>query len=1043
MLELGMAESSFAVVGIGASAGGVEALTALFRRMPAQPGAAFIVVTHLAPDHESLMPEILGRVTTMPAMAARNGESIQPGHIYLNSPDTVLTAVDGHLVLKPRQSERNPIDILLGSLARDFGERAVGVILSGTGTDGAIGLKAVREHGGMTFAQGGNGNGPSYCGMPAAAIGTGSVDRVLSVEALADGFTDFVGRLGMPGEHGADSVEEHKAAIYAALQQRTGHDFSRYKDKTFLRRVERRMRVCQIDDLAAYVQLVNTDATEAEALFRDLLINVTAFFRDHAAFDSLGELVLPKLLEGKGQGDSVRVWVSGCATGEEVYSLAILLREQMDRMPSAPRLQIFATDIDEDALSVARLARYPASLLADISPGRLTRFFVRDGESYTICPEIRECCLFSPHNIFRDPPFSQIDLVSCRNLLIYFNTDLQSQVIPLFHYALRPGGFLFLGSAENLTSHGNLFSPLDKKHRIYLRKDVPVRLPLRPTLSATSGARPPRLSPTLHPGKGEDAVRHLERRVLERYAPAHVLVNRDGDVVHYSARTGKYLEPPAGAPTRNLLALARGSLSLPLRSAMREVQEKGRQALRENVAVQIDGGIQTVDIAIEPLPEVDGQPYWIVLFTDIGPVRSPEDTVQAELSRAADRDGALLHLEQDLQQTRDRLQATVEEYETATEELKSSNEELLSLNEELQSSNEELEASKEELQSINEEMSTVNAELASKVDELDRASADLRNLLDITRIATVFLDGNLIIRNFTPAMTEIYKLIPSDRGRSLADIVSLIEYDNLVEDVHSVVETSTPLERKVVRRDGSAHYLMRIVPYQTMYDKVNGAIVTFLDVTDMVHAEERQRLLVAELNHRVKNILSVVASMAGQMARRCASVPEFTEGFIGRIHGLAKTHDILSAKEWSDVDLGELLQAELDAFILEGQRACLEGPQVGLRPRLATTLGIVIHELATNAMKYGAFSNRKGRLKLEWAFEGAKAERVLVLKWTEQGGPPVRPPERTGLGSELIKRSLSFELGGRAEIDYRPEGLVATLAIPATNENIRDEERTT
>ncbi|HLO76627.1 MAG TPA: CheR family methyltransferase [Magnetospirillum sp.] len=1030
-----MDNSSFAVVGIGASAGGVEALTGLFRRLPPQAGAAFIVVTHLAPDHDSLMPEIIGRVTKMPTVAARDGEPILPGHIYLNSPDSVLTTVDGHMELKPRQDERNPVDILLGSLARDFGERAVGVILSGTGTDGAIGLKAVREAGGMTFAQGSDGSRPGYSGMPDAAISTGYVDRVLSIEALADGFPGFVAAMGRQN-HDLESVEDCKAAIYAALQQRTGHDFSRYKDKTFLRRVERRMRVCQIGDLPAYVQQIKADAGEAEALFRDLLINVTAFFRDTEAFGRLGELVLPKLLEGKGQGDSIRVWVAGCATGEEVYSLAILLREQMDNMASKPRLQIFATDIDEDALGIARLGRYPASLLADVSPARLDRFFVRDGESYTICPEIRECCLFSPHNIFRDPPFSQIDLVSCRNLLIYFNADLQSQVIPTFHYALRRGGFLFLGSAENLTQHGSLFAPVDKKHRIYLRKDMPTRLPVLPTLNATGGSRPSRSPLTSRPARGDDAVRHLERRVLDRYAPAHVLVNRDGDVIHFSARTGKYLEAPAGAPTRNLLALARGGLNLPLRSAMREVQETGRPVSRENVAVHIDGGIQTVDIAIEPLPEIDGQPYWIILFTDVGPIRNADDIAQAEASRVADRDGALLHLEQDLQQTRERLQTTVEEYETATEELKSSNEELLSLNEELQSSNEELEASKEELQSINEEMATVNAELASKVDELDRASADLRNLLDITRIATVFLDGDLIIRNFTPAMVQIYKLIPNDRGRSLADIVSLIDYDNLVEDVHAVVGTSEPIEQKVVRKDGSAHYLMRIVPYQTMYDKVNGAIITFLDVTDMVHAEERQRLLVAELNHRVKNILSVVVSMASQMARRCTSVGEFTDSFIGRIHGLAKTHDILSAKEWSDVDLSELLQAELDAFVLEGARACLNGPEVALRPREATTLGIVIHELATNAVKYGAFSNRTGKLMLEWTLEHRDGGRLLVLVWAENGGPFVRPPERTGLGSELIKRSLSFELGGHAEMDYRPGGLVATLVIPLTEYNI-------
>lgn len=1035
-----MGDDCFAVVGIGASAGGVEALTALFGRMPPQPGAAFVVVTHLAPDRESLMPEILGRVTAMPTMSARDGEPIRPGHVYLNSPDALLRTENGHLVLEEHRSERNPIDIFLASLARDFGDRSVGVILSGTGSDGAIGLRTVREAGGMTFAQGGDGNGPGYSGMPEAAIGTGYVDRVLSIDALADGFADFIASITC-GANGAAadrqaSTDEGKAAISAALQNRTGHDFSHYKDKTFLRRVERRMRVCQVRDLSAYTHLVQTDPDEADALFRDLLINVTAFFRDPGAFDRLAELVLPRMLEGKGQGDSIRVWVSGCSTGEEVYSLAILLREQMAKAASDARLQIFATDIDEDVLGVARTGRYPASLLSEVSSERLTRFFNRDGATYTVSPEIRECCLFSAHNVFRDPPFSQIDLVSCRNLLIYFSSELQSWVIPLFHYALRPGGFLFLGSAENVTQHGDLFTPLDKKHRIFQRQDVPVRLPLLPVLNSKGSMRTSRTLAAKRPTKGDEAVRQLERRVLDRYAPAHVLVNREGEVIHFSARTGKYLENPAGAPTRNLLAMTRTALTLPLRSAMREVQETGRVALRQNVAVPLDGGIQTVDIAIEPLPEVDGAANRIIIFTDVGPIRTSEDAARAEALLADDREGALLHLEQDLWQTREHLQNTVEEYETATEELKSSNEELLSLNEELQSSNEELESSKEELQSVNEEMATVNSELASKVDELGRASEDLRNLLDITRIATVFLDGDLIIRNFTPAMTAIYKLIPSDRGRSLADIVPLIHYDGLVEDVHAVVTTSESIERRVIHRDGNVHYLMRVVPYQTVYDKVNGAIITFLNVTDLVRAEERQRLLVAELNHRVKNILAVVASMAAQMGRRCTSVPEFTEGFIGRIHGLAKTHDILSAKEWSDVDLGDLLQAELDAFVLELARASLSGPKVELRPRVATTLGIVIHELATNAVKYGALSNQTGHLDLGWQITDGEAGQSLVLTWREAGGPPVHPPRRIGLGSELINRSLSFELDGSATIEYRPDGVVATLVIPATEENI-------
>ncbi|MBI5163231.1 MAG: PAS domain-containing protein [Magnetospirillum sp.] len=1028
----------FPIVAIGASAGGVEALSALFRRLPPMPQAAFVVVTHLAPDRESLLPEILGRCTAMPVQTAADGQRIEGGRVYLNSPDATLTIRDRRVVLAPRDGERNPIDVLLASLAQDVGAEGIAAILSGTGSDGALGVKAVREEGGFTLAQGSDVTAPSHTDMPDAAIATGFVDCVLSVEALADRIAVHVRNMAEVGAAFGERIDEaarRGAAkdIYAALQVRTGHDFSHYKDKTFFRRIERRMQVRQCRDLAAYVQVVKTDPDEVTALFRDLLIGVTAFFRDRDAFEQLETLVIPHLFEHKGGGDTVRVWIPGCATGEECYSIAMLLAEAMDKIPVAPRVQIFATDVDERALAVARAGRYPRPLLEAVSPERLARFFIRVGETYTIVKPIRDLCVFSSHSIVRDPPFSRIDLVSCRNLLIYFNGDLQRRIIPQFHYALRPGGFLFLGVSENLSQHGELFAPVDKRLRVFRRCDPGPRpsAPSQP-FSATT-VTPFRVRGSHSP---LDGVHVLERCMLDEFAPGHVLVDQDGQALHFSARAGRYCEVPAGAPSRDLLAVVRRGLRLPLRRALRQAQQSGARAVCRNVVYETEAGPQTVDVTVVPLGDSGAQPLWAVVFADVETGRNDERT--GEDGRVSlDPDVGAAELERELQQTRQRLQISIEEYEGSTEELKAANEELLSVNEELQSSNEELETSKEELQSVNEELNTVNNELAAKVDELDRANSDLRNVFDSTRIATVFLDRQFLIRNFTPAMTEVFKLIPSDRGRPLSDIVSLIDCDGFEDDVRQVLADAATVERNVGRRDGSARYLMRVVPYLSTGGRAEGVIVTFVDVTDLVRAEEHQRLLVAELNHRVKNMLAVVASMATQMARRCRTVPEFAAGFVGRIQGLAKTHDILTLRSWVDVDLGELLAAELTALVGDPARIHLDGPAVPLQPRAATSLGIVIHELATNAVKYGALSNVSGTLSVEWVLSRRVPDRGLVVTWRETGGPPVAVPEHTGLGTELVQRCLEFELGGTGTIDYPPDGVVATLTVPATGQNIQ------
>ncbi len=1036
-----MAESDFPIVGIGASAGGVEALSALFTHIPPHPGAAFIVVTHLASNRISLLPEILGRCTSMPVASAADGLAIEKDHVYLIPPGAILTVAGLRLALSDRLEERNPIDIMLASLAVEAGERAIAVILSGTGTDGAVGVKSVREAGGFTLAQGADTKPQTHHGMPDAAIATGFVDCVLPVDELAARLAGYIAATRAAPDGGAlgaasgatlaasDAVDAVRKDLYDLLRDRVGHDFSGYKKSTFLRRLERRMHVRHIAGPADYLVLVRAEPGELDLLFRDLLIGVTMFFRDMASFDELVALVVPRLFEGKGQGDTIRVWVPGCATGEEAYSIAILLSEHVARETPRVRLQVFATDVDENALAVARAGRYPAKLLEGMSPERLGRFFVREGKSYAVGKEIREICLFSCHSIIRDPPFSHIDLISCRNLLIYFTLELQNKVIPLFHYALRPGGFLFLGPSEHASQHERLFAPLDKKHRIFQRRDVASRPTIFPGFTSSGTiARLARGEPDGAAPGGQDVVRAAQLRVLDRYAPAHVVVNGDGDVVHYSGRTGRYLEPPAGAPSRNLTALARKGLGLPLRSALHEAAQSRRPAERARILVETDGGLQAIDLTVEPLADIGDGTFRLIVFTDVGTVPSRDATAAAD--RPGERDAAFLQMDQELHQTRERLQTAIEEYETSVEELKSSNEEMLSVNEELQSANEELETSKEELQSVNEELHTVNSELETKVAELDRANSDLRNFFESTRIATIFLDENLIIRSFTPAVTDVFKLLASDCGRSLLDFVTYLDYDSLAADVHAALQVPAPFEKRLVSRDGQSHYLMRILPYRTSGGGTDGVVVTFINVTFMVQFGEQQAL-VAELNHRVKNVLAVVSSIATRMARRGGTLEDFVAKFTDRLGGLARTHDILSVNQWSHVGLDDLVQGELNAFA-DRERFAAHGPQVLLRPPAATTLGIVIHELATNAAKYGAFANDHGLLDISWMFETRQGQKWLVLTWRESGGPPVQPPTHKGFGTDVIERSADYQFGGTTAIDFLPDGVVATLAMPAS-----------
>jgi two-component system, chemotaxis family, CheB/CheR fusion protein len=1022
--------SSLPIVGIGASAGGVEALEQFFKSVPTDSGLAFVVVTHLAPDRKSMLVEILGRATQMPVVDAQDDQSVEGGRVYVLPPGAILTIRNGRLRLRQTgraDHERTPIDVFFTSLAEDQAEHAIGVVLSGGGSDGTLGLKAIKENGGLTVAQGANVTRPRFAEMPANAVAAGFVDLELPVEHIAERITAYVRNWGaFDPERPSDALSR----IYAVLRTRTGHDFTEYKERTFQRRVQRRMQVVQTTKLEDYAERLQRQPEEVNALFRDLLIGVTDFFRDAAAFQALETAVIPKLFDDKGGDDEIRVWVAGCSTGEEAYSSAILLRELLEQRLSPPRVQIFATDIDEAALTVARAARYPANVVKSLSADRLQRFFVHESGSYRVVKELREMCIFSVHSVIRDPPFSRLDLISCRNLLIYLKPPLQAQIIPLFHYSLRPGGFLFLGSSESVTRYNELFTTLDRKARLFRRRDLIARpvLPLRQFMphSRQNEAGNDRSDGLM---QRSDLLRRIAATIVEHFAPAYVIVDDTGQALYFSSGTGKYLQAAAGPPNRDIVAMARSGLRADLRAALQAAKASGRRAVRDRIAVQINGGVQMVSVTVEPVVEGKETVYGIV-FTDRGPVRRDDEPTDSH-PRDAD-DGTIQQIEKELQETRERLQSTIEELETANEEFRSSNEELLSVNEELQSTNEELETSKEELQSVNEELQTVNSELSSKIDELDRANADLNNLFQSTGIATVFLDRNLVIRSFTPAVTAWFNLIPTDRGRPLTDIVSRFAYARLESDMRTVLASGEPIERQIALADDHRHFFARVLPYRAIGGAIDGVLLTFIDVSNIVAAEEQRRVLTEELSHRVKNTLAVVASIA----ERTLPHGRLKNDLIGRFHALGHTHDLLAATGWTEARLRDVIQAELAPHLLgDGSNFSMNGPPVMLKPQAALLLALTMHELVTNAAKYGALSVAAGHIDITWKIAGESPPH-LELNWTERGGPKVNGPIEPGFGTELIERGLRFELQGEAKLEVVDGSVQCRMIIPADPERI-------
>jgi two-component system CheB/CheR fusion protein len=856
------ADTGFPIVGIGASAGGLAAFEAFFSGMPAdvEPGMAFVVVQHLAPDHKSILTELIGRCTRMKVSEVEDGVVVQPNCAYIIPPNRDMAFLNGTLqLLEPAapRGQRLPIDFFFRSLAQDQKERAICIVLSGTGSDGTLGVRAIKGGGGMVMAQ--NPASTEYDGMPRSAIATGLVDYELPPAEMPAQLIAYVAHaFGRPPRAlvaPLPRAENEAKKIFVLLRSRTGHDFSQYKPSTIHRRIERRMAVHQIDSIDGYVKYLQQKPTEVEALFRDLLIGVTSFFRDPEAFRAIEEQIIPKLFADIPAGGSIRIWVAGCSTGEEAYSLAILLAEHQAAMKQRFNIQVFATDIDGLAIATARVGLYPASIAADVTPERLARFFTAesDGTTYRIHKSIRDTLVFSEQNVIRDPPFSKLALISCRNLLIYFGADLHKKLMPLFHYALNPGGFLFLGTSETVGEFDDHFATLDRKLKLYRRQqESPGAQGLAlggwpATLTVTEAAllqTAGKLADPLKPSLRTLTVEAL----LERVGPAAALVNGKGDILYLHGRTGRYLELPTGElGVFNILKMAREGLLRAMSTALHRVTGTKETVSCPGLRVKTNGEFTLVNLTISRVLPDTATPearLYLVILED-GPPLAPEHVVEAIAATdgsKTDADRQIEALKQELRAKEEYIQAAHEELETSNEELKSSNEEMQSVNEELQSANEELETSKEEMQSINEELGTVNGELQAKVAELSSANNDMNNLLAGTGIATVFVDRHLRILRFTPATTRIINLILSDVGRPVGHILSnLVGYERLAADVQAVLDNLIPKEVEVQTRTGE-WYLMRILPYCTVDHVIEGVVVNFVDISETrkMHEEVRE-----------------------------------------------------------------------------------------------------------------------------------------------------------------------------------------------------------
>jgi two-component system, chemotaxis family, CheB/CheR fusion protein len=857
--ELSRSSLNFPVVGIGASAGGLQALVKFFSGIPERTGMAFVVLVHLSPKHTSTLPALIERATPMRVLSVDKPVPIEADTVYVIAPNKMLSMNDGYLRLADMERPHGKhvvVDLFFRTLALVHRERAFAVVLSGTGADGAVGIARIREQGGVSFAQ--SPEDAEFDGMPRAAIDTGVIDWVLPVADIPAKLIQLARNARTielpaaddgeplpvappPSPQALQQAEEALKEILLMLRARTGHDFRNYKRATVLRRLERRLQVHGLPNLPAYRAFMHSQSEEGAALLKDLLIGVTNFFRDADAFEALRrEAIAPAFEREDLMPGGLRAWVAGCATGEEAYSLAMMLCEQASLLPQPPKIHVFATDIDEGAIGTARMGTYPSSIATDVSTERLRRFFDRDGDSYRIRKEVREKVMFAVHNLLHDPPFSKLDLITCRNLLIYLDRDVHAEILEMFHFALKPGGLLFLGSSESADTASQFFTVVDKKHRIYRANTGARTVRYTPSLPAGTSIHP--MTPQQLEQRNDKrrlGFAELHRRLAEQHAPPSVLIDMDSTIVHLSAHAGRFLRHNEGSPSHNLMALVLPELRLELRSAVFQAMRSGQSVEARRVRLQRDGKDLQVNMIARPVhePEIAPGPLVLVLFDEVEVSMAPD-----AVDSAGDRDPVIVQLEEELTRTKEQLQNTIEQSDTSTEELKASNEELQAINEELRSTTEELETSKEELQSINEELLTVNHELKSKVEETGKINDDLQNLIASTDIATLFIDRSMSIKRYTPHATKLFNLIPTDIGRSLLDITHKLEYESLADDATEAFQSLRMIEREVTTH-GGRWYLARVLPYRTAEDRIDGAVLTFVDITGRRKAEETMRLI--------------------------------------------------------------------------------------------------------------------------------------------------------------------------------------------------------
>lgn len=836
-------KNEFLIVGIGASAGGIQALHEFFKNVPPASGMAYVVILHLSPDHDSSLAQVLQQVTKIPVTQVTEKVRIKPNQIYVVPPNRHLTMKDSHIIVSPNtlvEDRRAPVDLFFRTLADEMGPRAVCVVLSGTGANGSMGLKRIKERGGTTFVQ--NPREAEFNEMPRHSIATDLVDEVLPVADIPAKIMAYKNSMGTveiaeEAEKRPEDQQQALRGIFTLLRTKTGHDFSNYKHPTLLRRIERRINVHNLPDLPAYSKYIRENLEETTALLKDLLISVTNFYRDKQAFDVIESEVLPLILKQKTGEDEIRIWVAGCATGEEAYSIAMLCAEKISDIADAPKVQIFATDIDESAIAHARDGYYTLNDAADVSPERLRRFFNKEADGYRIKREIRETVMFAFHNFLKDPPFSRLDLISCRNVMIYLNRSAQERVMETFHFALNPGGYLFLGSSESVDGASDLYAPFNRDYHIFQSRQVAARTYPVPETTQSLHVDRFKMNQQLNQQPAAKTQKRitfgeLHQQLLEQYAPPSVVINEEYDIVHLTEKAGKYLQIAGGEISQNLLKLVKPELRLELRSALYQSMQRQTAVEARGLKVSVGDKTETINIHVRPVlrPGDMARGYILVIF---------EPTVNEEKS------GILLssdeplakQLEEELTRLKLQLRSSGEQHEFQSEELKASNEELQAMNEELRSAAEELETSREELQSINEELRTVNQELKVKIEEVTITTDNLRNLVNSTDVGTIFLDRSFRVVLFTPAARNIFNLIPGDYGRPLSDITGSLEYDRLLDKAAMVLEKLVEFETEVHTKNNS-FYLMRITPYRTDEDRIKGVVITFLNITERRKSED-------------------------------------------------------------------------------------------------------------------------------------------------------------------------------------------------------------